>query len=67
MEPIYLEQGETLHNEPNKVVCETGEYQPEELVLVGESNNPIYPPTFPLYMYPAVYIKYGTYDVSEIV
>lgn len=67
MDPIYLEKGETLHNEPNKVVCETGEYQPEDLVLVGELNNPIYPPDFPLYMYPAVYIKYGTYDVSEVI
>jgi len=67
MDPIYLEKGEKLYKEPNKVVCETGEYQPEELVSVGELNNPIYPPDFPLYMYPAVYIKYGTYDVSEVI
>jgi hypothetical protein len=60
MEPIYLEKGETLHNEPGKVVCETGEFQPDDLVLVGELNNPIYPPDFPLYQYPAYYIKYGT-------
>jgi hypothetical protein len=59
MEKIYLEKGEHLHNEPNRVVCVTGEYEPEELVLVGELNNPIYPPDFPLYQYPASYIKYG--------
>ena len=60
MEPIYLEKGEILRNEPGKVVCETGEFQPDDLVLVGELNNPIYPPDFPLYQYPAYYIKYGT-------
>ena len=59
MEKIYLEQGEILHNEPNRIVCETGEYELEELVLVGELNNPIYPSNFPLYQYPAYYIKYG--------
>ena len=65
MEKIYLEQGEQLHNEPNRVVCKTGEYEPEELVEVGELNNPIYPPNFPLYQYPAYYIKYGTSTVEE--
>ena len=59
MEKIYLEQGEILHNEPNRIVCETGEYELEELVLVGELNNSIYPSNFPLYQYPAYYIKYG--------
>jgi hypothetical protein len=61
MEKIYLEKGETLHNEPNKIVCVTGEYEPSEFVLVGELNNPIYEPDFPLYQYPAHYIKYGDY------
>jgi len=66
MEPIYLEKGERLYNEPNKVVCVTGEYQPEEFVLVGELNNPIYPPDFPLYQYPAYYVKYGNVpDTAE--
>jgi hypothetical protein len=59
MEKIYLEKGETLHNEPNRVVCKSGEYEIEELVEVGELNNPIYPPDFPLYQYPAIYIKIG--------
>lgn len=59
MEKIYLEKGEKLYNEANRVVCETGEYEPEELVLVGELNNSLYPPDFPLYQYPAYYIKYG--------
>ena len=36
MEKIYLEKGETLHNEPNRVVCKSGEYELEELVEVGE-------------------------------
>ena len=66
MEPIYLEKGETLFSEPEKVVCETGYFQSNDLVLVGELNNPIYPPDFPLYKYPAGYIKYGTYNVSEV-
>lgn len=59
MEKIYLEKGEHLYNEPNRVVCVTGEYTPDELVLVGELNNLIYPPDFPLYQYPASYIKTG--------
>jgi hypothetical protein len=67
MEKIYLEQGERLYTEPTRVVCITGEYEPEELVEVGESNNPIYPPTFPLYQYPAYFIKYGNqYDQPEV-
>lgn len=65
MEPIYLEQGEILHNEPNRVVCVTGEYDPYDMVLVGELNNPKYPPDFPLYQYPAIYIKYGVYTIEE--
>lgn len=65
MEPIYLEIGETLFSEPNKVVCETGEFLPNDLVLVGELNNPIYPPDFPLYRYSAEYIKYGTDSLEE--
>jgi len=61
MEKIFLEKGQTLYNEPNRVVCLTGDYDPDELVLVGELNNPKYPPDFPLYQYPAYYIKYGDY------
>jgi len=67
MDTIYLEIGETLHTEPEKVVCETGEFQPNDLVLVGELNNPIYPPDFPLYKYPAEYIKYGTFSLDETI
>jgi len=51
METIHLEKGEVLHNEYNCVVCETGDYEPFDMVLVGELNNPIYPPDFPLYQY----------------
>lgn len=58
---IYLEKGEILHNERNMIVCETGEYEELELVKVGEINNPNYSPDFPLYQYPAIYIKYGSY------
>lgn len=65
MEIIFLEKGERLHNEPNMVVCVSGEYDEYELVLVGELNNPKYPPDFPLYQYPAIYIKYGTYNKSN--
>ena len=64
METIHLEKGEVLHNEYNCVVCETGDYEPFDMVLVGELNNPIYPPDLPLYQYPAVYVKYGTYDIT---
>jgi hypothetical protein len=59
METIYLEQGETLFSEVNRVVCVSGNYSPTEMVLVGELNNPIYSSDFPLYQYPAYYIKYG--------
>jgi len=59
MEKIYLEKGEQLHNEPNRIVCITGEYEPDELVLVCELNNPKYPQDLPLYQYSANYIKYG--------
>lgn len=59
MEKIHLEKGESLINESNRVVCMTGDYLPEEMVLVGENNNPIYDPDFPLYQYPSYYIKYG--------
>jgi hypothetical protein len=65
METIFLEKGEILHNEPNRVVCVTGEYQQDELVLVGELNNPNFPPDFPLYQYPAIYIKYGKYTIDQ--
>jgi hypothetical protein len=65
---IHLENGEILHNEKNMVVCETGDYEDGQLVLVGEINNPTYPPDFPLYQYVAYYIKYGTepYSNSEV-
>lgn len=59
METIHLEKGETLINESNRVVCVSGDYLPEDLVLVGELNNPIYSSDFPLYQYQAYYIKYG--------
>ena len=65
MEQIHLEQGETLHNEYNCVVCVTGDYDPYDMVLVGELNNSKYPPDFPLYQYPAIYIKYGVYTIEE--
>lgn len=58
---IFLEKGEVLCNEIKRVVCETGVYEPTEMVLVGDVGNPIYPPDFPLYQYPAYYIKYGVY------
>jgi hypothetical protein len=62
METIFLEKGERLHNESNRVVCVTGEYNEDDLVLVGELDNKHYPPDFPLYQYPAIYIKYGKYN-----
>jgi hypothetical protein len=65
MEKIYLEKGDHLCNEANRVVCISGEYEPEELVLVGELNNPTYPPDFPLYQYPAIYIKHGTTTITQ--
>lgn len=66
MDKIHLEKGEVLHNEYNCVVCETGDYDPYEMVLVGELYNPIYPPDFPLYQYPAIYVKYGKYTIEEL-
>ena len=63
---IHLEQGEILFNETNMIVCETGDYEYSALVPVAELNNPEYPSDFPLYQYPAVYIKYGKYDFEEI-
>ena len=65
MELIYLEKGQQLITDSDKVVCVTGEYTADQLVLVGELNNPIYPPDFPLYQYPAYYIKYGTDHIAE--
>ena len=62
MGTIFLEKGEILYSEQNRVVCFSGEYDEDELVLVGELHNPKYPPDFPLYQYPAIYIKYGTYN-----
>lgn len=63
---IHLEKGDLLFNEPHLIVCETGDYEPLQLVLVGETNNPVYPPDFPLYQYPAIYVKYGKYDPDEV-
>ena len=63
---IHLEQGEILFNETNMIVCETGDYENSDLVLVAELDNPEYPSDFPLYQYPAVYIKYGKYDIEGI-
>jgi hypothetical protein len=62
---IFLEKGEILHNEPDRVVCVNGDYEQDEMVLVGELNNPKYEPDFPLYQYPAIYIKYGRYTLEE--
>jgi hypothetical protein len=64
MEIIFLQKGEQLKNEPNMVVCVEGEYAPEDLVLVGEIDNPIYAADFSLYQYPANYIKYGTNEIN---
>jgi len=64
---IYLEKGETLFNEKDRVVCETGEYEDDQMVLVGATDNPIYPPDFPLYQYPAVYVKYGVFSKEHLV
>lgn len=63
---IHLEQGETLFNEKDRVVCETGDYEDDQMVLVGATDNPIYPPNFPLYQYPAVYVKYGVFTKEEL-
>ena len=59
---IHLEKGEELYIEKDRVVCQTGDYEEEEMVLVGATDNPIYPPDFPLYQYPAIYIKYGVFN-----
>jgi hypothetical protein len=40
METIHLDQGEVLHNEYNCVVCVTGDYDPYDMVLVGEAVEP---------------------------
>ena len=63
---IHLEKGEVLFIEKDRVVCETGDYDSQDLVLVGATDNPMYPPDFPLYQYPAIYIKYGTINENEI-
>ncbi len=62
---IHLEKGETLFIEKNMVVCETGDYEEQEMVLVGELGNPIYSPDFPLYQYPSIYVKYGIFNREE--
>lgn len=64
---IYLEKGETLFIEKDRVVCETGEYEEQQMVPVGATDNPIYPPDFPLYLYPAIYVKYGVFNSEEII
>jgi hypothetical protein len=63
---IHLEKGELLFIEKDRVVCQTGDYEEQEMVLVGDTNNPIYPPDFPLYEYPAIYVKYGTFNKDII-
>ena len=62
---IHLEKGEGLYIEKDRVVCQTGDYEEEEMVLVGATDNPIYPPDFPLYQYPAIYIKYGVFSQDK--
>ncbi len=64
---IYLEKGELLHNEKNMVVCESGEYEDDQLVLVGELDNPEYSSDFPLYQYPAYYIKHGVENAEPTI
>jgi hypothetical protein len=59
---IHLEKGELLFIEKDKVVCETGDYESQEMVPVGDTDNPMYPPNFPLYQYPAIYVKYGVFN-----
>lgn len=63
---IHLEKGELLYIEKDRVVCVTGDYESQEMVLVGATDNPIYPPDFPLYQYPAIYIKYGIFNEEEL-
>ena len=62
---IHLEKGEELFIEKDRVVCQTGDYDEQEMVLVGALDNPIYSPDFPLYQYPAIYIKYGVFFNEE--
>ena len=62
---IHLEKGEELFIEKDRVVCQTGDYDEQEMVLVGATDNPIYPPDFPLYQYPAIYVKYGVFSQDE--
>ena len=62
---IHLEKGEILFLEKDRVVCQTGDYDEQEMVLVGALDNPIYSPDFPLYQYPAIYIKYGIFSQDE--
>lgn len=70
---IHLEKGETLFIEKNMVVCETGDYEEQEMVLVREIS-PInfpgiftlsVPPDSTLYQYPAIYVKYGIFNREE--
>ena len=63
---IHLEKGETLFSEKDKVVCETGDYEEQDLVPVGELFNPIYPPDFPIWMCQAIYVKYGVFNNDEL-
>lgn len=63
---IHLEKGETLYIEKNRVVCVTGDYDSQEMVLVGATDIPMYPPDFPLYQCSAIYIKYGVFNEEEI-
>jgi hypothetical protein len=60
MGTIILNKGDLVYNEINKIVCESGEYQYDELVPISETNNPKYSKDFPLYQYQAHYVKYGT-------
>lgn len=62
---IHLEKGEELYIEKDRVVCQTGDYEEEEMVLVGATDNPTYPPDFPLYQYPAIYVKYGVFSQDK--
>lgn len=62
---IHLEKGEELFIEKDRVVCQTGDYDEQEMVLVGALDNPIYPPDFPIYQYPAIYVKYGVFSRDE--
>jgi len=63
---IHLEKGDFLRIEKNRVVCKTGDYESLELVDVGATDNPMYPPDFPMYQYTAIYIKYGINNEEEL-